>query len=236
MRHILAIGHRGAAAHAPENTLLSFQTAWKMGADMIELDIRSTADGHVVCIHDEDLVRTCHTQGRVGETTLEVLRSLDAGRGERIPLLSEVLDFARGRVMVNIEIKEQGVELAALDMVAEREMLNEVLFSSFIYETLVRIRDRETEAKTGMLYAKPPDDPVAKALEIKADAMNPLFLTVTPELVERAHSAGLKVYVWTVNDADVMTELLAIGVDGIISDMPDLARTVVDEYVAGLAR
>jgi glycerophosphoryl diester phosphodiesterase len=101
----VVIGHRGSSAYAPENTLLSYETAWKMKADMVELDVHSTADGGLVCIHDEDVSRTTNGKGLVAELTLKELRRLDAGKGQKVPLLSEVLDLARGRFGVNIEIK-----------------------------------------------------------------------------------------------------------------------------------
>ncbi len=230
MARPIVVGHRGAAAYAPENTLKSFEMAWKMGADMIELDIQSTADGRIVCIHDYELERTCGHTGLVHETDYDIIRTLDAGEGEHVPLLSEVLDFCKGKIGVNIEIKEPGVEEQALRLVQERDMLDAVLFSSFLHGTLQNLRELDTDAKTGVLYSEPPDDPVKHALSLDANAINPLFFTIVPELVESAHSAGLKVYPWTVNDEDMMLELLKIGVDGIISDMPDLAVRVVKDY------
>ncbi|MHA1771919.1 MAG: glycerophosphodiester phosphodiesterase [Candidatus Thorarchaeota archaeon] len=231
MRDRLVIGHRGAAAHAPENTLLSFETAWKMGADMVELDIQFTSDGQIVCAHDYDLSRICGLDALIHDTDYDTIRSLDAGRGEHIPLLSEVLDFCKGKVGVNIEIKEPGVEEPAYQLVQERHMLDDVLFSSFFHDTLRNIRAIDSKAKIGILYNDHLENTIQYATDLKANAINPLFFTITPELVEEAHKAGIKVYAWTVNDEDMMEELLKIGVDGLITDLPDLAARVVDAFL-----
>ncbi len=230
MRKRLVIGHRGASAHAPENTLLSFETAWKMGADMVELDIQSTRDGKIVCIHDYDLNRIGGLDSLVHETDHSTLLSLDVGGGQHIPLLSEVLELCKGKLGVNIEIKEPGIEKQAFSLVEEYDMVQDVLFSSFFHDSLRVIRELSDEVQTGILYNEPPDDPIAYAEKFKANAINPLFFTITPEVVESAHSSGLKVFPWTVNDEDMMKELLKIGVDGIITDLPDLAVRVVDDF------
>ncbi|MHA1652851.1 MAG: glycerophosphodiester phosphodiesterase [Candidatus Thorarchaeota archaeon] len=231
MRDVLVIGHRGAAAHAPENTLSSFETAWKMGADMVELDIQLTSDGEMVCVHDYDLERVCGVKQLVSETSLEEIRRLDAGDGSRIPLLAEVLDFCRGKIGVNIEIKVPDIEEQALNMVLERDMRDSVMFSSFFQQTLRHLRELDSFIQTGVLYSEPPESPVQYALDFGATSINPLFFTLTPKIVEQAHDAGLKVFPWTVNDEDMILEMLKMGVDGIISDMPDVAARVVDLFL-----
>ncbi|MFX1369536.1 MAG: glycerophosphodiester phosphodiesterase, partial [Promethearchaeota archaeon] len=104
MRTQLVIGHRGASSEAPENTMKSFRIAWEIGADMVELDVQETADGHIICMHDYDVSATTSGNGMVSELDLEEIQSFDAGENERVPLLSEVLDFALNRIMLNIEV------------------------------------------------------------------------------------------------------------------------------------
>ncbi len=227
----MVIGHRGAPAQAPENTLLSFETALRMGADMIELDIQQTADGHIVCIHDEEVDRTTDGHGNVCELTYDQIRALDAGSGQRIPLLTEVLDFAKGKIGVNIEIKAPNIEERALKMVKERNMLGEVIFSSFLHKSLVKVKSLEPRAFTAVLYSSEMDDVVTYAKGLGADAINPLFFILDEETIRTAHEAGLRVYPWTLNDEEFITEYVRLGVDGVISDMPDLAAKVIDELL-----
>jgi glycerophosphoryl diester phosphodiesterase len=228
----VVIGHRGSSAYAPENTLLSYETAWKMKADMVELDVHSTADGGLVCIHDKDVSRTTNGKGLVAELTLKELRSLDAGKGQKVPLLSEVLDMARGKFGVDIEIKVPDVEKTILKLVKERRMLGSIIFSSFIHTTLIVIRGLTSEAITAVLYEESMDDPVTYARDLKANAISPLFLILEPAIVRAARNAGLRVYPWTVNDGDIMAEFLNMGVDGLITNYPDVGVRAVEDYLA----
>ncbi len=231
MRDIIIIGHRGAAAHAPENTLQSFETALRMGADMVELDVQMTKDGHLVCIHDYEVDRTTNGSGQVCEMTLEEIKSLDTGRGQTIPLLSEVLDFAKGRIGVNIEIKVPDVEEQLLKLVRERDMLDEVIFSSFFHSSLSIIKVLEPNAVIAVLFNSEIENVVQYAKNLNADAINPLFLITTAGLIEEAHQQGLKVFPWTINDKEIMREFFVLGVDGIITDMPGHAVNVLDEFL-----
>ncbi len=210
--------------------MLSFETAWKLKADMVELDVRATSDGQLVCIHDSDVSRITGTSGLIAEMTLKEVRRLDAGRGQKIPLLGEVLDYARGRLAVDIELKVTGIEESLLGLVREREMIGSVIFSSFLHSTLEHLRDLDKEAKTAVLYSEPMDDPVQYALNLESNAINPLFYILEPEHVRLAHESGLKTYPWTVNDAEMMTQLLSMNVDGLVTDCPDIAVQVFDSY------
>ncbi len=225
------IAHRGASGYAPENTLKAFKTAWKMSADMIELDAQQTSDGCLVCIHDFELPRTTNGEGYVGEITYREIKELDAGQGEKVPLLSEVLDFARGRIGVNIEIKALNVEKRILELVTEREMLDSVMFSSFMHNTVRVVKNLNTSARTAIILSEPRDDAVRYTLGLGANAINPPFETLTPELVMSAHEAHLEVFPYTMNDASSMRKLLSIGVDGLITDLPDVCVKVVETFL-----
>lgn len=231
MRRILVIGHKGAAGSAPENTLKSFEMAYNMGADMIELDLQQTSDGYLVCIHDYEVSKTTNGEGLVHELTLAEIQSLDAGEGQTIPLLSEVLDLARGRLGVNIDLKVPGVEAELLSLVGDREMIRSVIFSSFFHGTLSEIRDISTEATTAVLFDTEIEDVATYAHDLRANAINPLFSSVNDEMVQAAHEKGLRVLPFTVNDEEVMRNLLHMGVDGIITDLPAIAARVVDSYL-----
>ncbi len=225
----IIIGHKGASGYAPENTLLSFKRALELGAKMIELDVHETIDGELVCIHDSTVDRTTNGTGEVHTLTYKELLTLDAGEGESVPLLADVLKFASGRIQVNIELKVIGVEQTLLDMINRLEMLQEVIISSFYHGTLQIIRELNNSIQTAILINTRKKDLVQYTLDYRANAINPLYELVTPELVDEAHQAILKVYPWTVNDTQVMRELLAFGIDGLITDFPDKAVSILKE-------
>ena len=149
-------GHRGAMGYAPENTFASFERAIELGVDAIELDVHLTADGEVVVIHDHELDRTTDGDGILGEKTLAELKSLDAGRrfgdeyiGQRIPTLGETLEWARGRCVLDIEIKGgpwpyAGIEAKVVDLIREHEMVDQTIVISFEHPTVARVRGRGT--------------------------------------------------------------------------------------------
>ena len=223
----VVIAHKGASGYAPENTLLSFRRALDLGAHMIELDLRETLDGELVCIHDPTVDRTTNGTGEIHELRYKELRGLDAGEGEHIPLLTEVLRLASGKIKVNIDLKVIEVEKKLLDLIEDYKMVQDVFVSSFFHGTLRVLRDLSENVKTGILIEVPNDNLVSYALDFDVNAINPHHKLITPELVEEAHSVGLKVYPWTVNDLQTMKELLTLGVDGLITDYPDRAAGVI---------
>ncbi|MFW9976049.1 MAG: glycerophosphodiester phosphodiesterase [Candidatus Thorarchaeota archaeon] len=225
----IVIGHKGASGHAPENTLLSFKRAFELGAQMIELDVHETIDGELVCIHDSTVDRTTNGTGEVHQLTYKELLALDAGEGESIPLLTDVLKFASGRLQVNVELKVIGVEQKLLDMIDQLKMHQDVIISSFYHGTLNTIREFSNTIQTAILVNTFKKDLVLYALDNRVNAINPLYELVTPGLVNEAHHSTLKVYPWTVNDTHVMRELIAIGVDGVITDFPDKLASILRE-------
>ena len=136
MKNQLVIAHRGASGLAPENTMLAFRTAYNVGAHMIELDVQQTADGKLVCIHDYDVDRTTNGSGAIVELSFREIQELDAGKGEKIPSLDEVLDYVRGRMKINIELKVLDIEKEILSMVQKRNMISDVIVSSVSYTHL----------------------------------------------------------------------------------------------------
>jgi glycerophosphoryl diester phosphodiesterase len=224
------IAHRGASQRAPENTVTAFTIARAIGADLVELDARRTSDGVVVVHHDARL-----EDGRA-------VASLAASALPRhIPTLAQALDACAGMV-VNVEIKNTPGEPdhdphdihldAILDVVRAGRPLDEVLVSSFNASTIARVHDREPALATAQLtFAL--DDPVAMVRDVARAghrALHPFDLTVDAALVALAHRAGLAVNVWTVDDESRMRALVAMGVDGICTNVPDVARGVVDSF------
>lgn len=229
----LGIAHRGASGRAPENTHAAFAAALALGAEAIELDVQLSADGELVVIHDETLERTTDGAGPVGDRTAAELAALDAGswfapefRGERIPLLADVIAQVRDRVTLNVEIKsarDLGViepKLAAL--VAAERATEWIVFSSFHAEAVRGMRAYAPWARLGVLCDEDPRTRgLALAGEVGAELVIPGRRWVDARVVEEAHVRGYDVWVWTVNEPGEIRRLLALGVDAIFSDYPE---------------
>jgi glycerophosphoryl diester phosphodiesterase len=225
MQKILRIGHRGAAGYAPENTLASFRKALELRVDMIELDIHRCASGELVVIHDDTLDRTTNGSGEVALHTYAELRALDAGDGETIPLLSEVLDLVDRKAALNIELKGSDTAplLPLIDAcISGRGWLPEhFLLSSFDHLVLWKIKEQDARLRTGALAAALPEGFAAFAREMQAYAVNVPFAAATKEFVDDAHRRELMVYAYTVNVPADIERMRSLGVDGIFSDYPD---------------
>jgi len=229
----LVIAHRGASAHRPENTLPAFELAVAQCADMIETDLHRTRDGAIVITHDEDL-SGLGGRGEIAGATLAEIRSLDAGGGEPVPTLDEILDRFGPRIAFNLELKRatdadyDGLEAQALEAVEARGLLGRTLWSSFYDTVLARLRALAPDARVGLLISsRYPIHIVERARELGAEAIHPEASVVSAALVEEAHAAGLAVYVFTVDDPAQMRQLLALGVDGLFTNHPDRMRALV---------
>ncbi len=227
MKNQLVVAHRGASGLAPENTMAAHLVAFRAGAHMIETDVQETEDGKLVCIHDFDVDRTTNGSGAIAELSYREIRELDAGDGEKIPSLEEVLDYTRGKLKLNIELKVTDIEKKVLDLVKKRKMIPDVMISSFLHGTLVSTRNLDTEVSTAVLVTKLRDDMISYVNELEANSLNPNHKTITPDLVKDAHNANILLFPWTVNDAPRMQVLYRMGVDGIITDFPDVAIKVL---------
>jgi glycerophosphoryl diester phosphodiesterase len=220
---LLCIGHRGARGHEPENTLRSVRRALDLGADGIEIDVHSL-DGELLVIHDHSLDRTTTGSGLLRRHTLAQVRLLDAGKGERIPLLREVLDTVDRRVLVNIELKGHSTAAPVLEVVREYIATRgwsprDFLISSFRRAELRALRG--CGLPIGILFARSPRLFRRLARALDAWSINVSLPHVTPGLVSRAHASGLNLLVYTVNDRAAMDRLQKMGVDGIFTDYPD---------------
>jgi glycerophosphoryl diester phosphodiesterase len=232
--HVWVCGHRGAMGHCPENTMASFERGLALGADWIELDVHLSRDDALIVIHDETLDRTTNGHGLVREHTLAELRTLDAGGGQRIPTLDEVLAWAREReTIVDIEIKNapvyyDGIEQRVVTALDRSGMTQQAIVISFDHAAVQRVKSLEPRTTTGVLYTcRPLDGGVAMARAVNADAVLPFWAYVTREDVDTAHAAGLWVAPWATSDAAVMRELIASGVDAIGTNHPDVLRRVL---------
>ncbi|UCC58905.1 MAG: glycerophosphodiester phosphodiesterase [Candidatus Bathyarchaeum sp.] len=220
---MLRIGHRGARAYEVENTLRSFERAIELGVDAVELDVRRTKDGRVVVIHDDRVDRTTDGSGLVSELTLEEIKGFVTENGERVPTLGEVLDFVGGRVKVLIELKEVGVEEEVVGFVREKGLVEKVIVISFLEEALRRVRELDEDIVTGLIYVRH-KNPIKAALELKAEYLLSLYRFTHSADVRKAHEAGLKVIVWTINKPEEVAIYKKKGVDGITTDKPDILK------------
>ena len=220
---VLRIGHRGAAGHEPENTLLSLNKAVELGCDMTEIDVHVCKSGEVVVIHDEEVLRTTNEPGFVSQLTLDELKSLDAGKGEKIPTLEEVLKTFKGKIQLNIELKGGMTPVPVFRIVENSGWSpDEILITSFNWDMLDHYRELDREARLGPLAHENVFHASRYALKIDAYCVNPLHHLCRQTFVTKAHKKGLKIFPWTVNESFDIGKMKDFGVDGIISDFPDL--------------
>ncbi len=222
---LFCFGHRGARGHEPENTLRSVRKALALGARGIEVDVYCV-EGRLVVIHDDTLARTTNGRGLVMKQTFAHLRSLDAGKGERIPTLEEIFDTVDHRAIINVELKgpRTAAPVAAL---VERYVkkhswrYDEFLISSFDHDQLAALRELSAGIPIGVLFEKIPAQPFALAQKLAAVSVHPPLSAVSTRFVLAAHRRGLKVFVYTVNRTSDITRMRTVGVDGVFSDFPD---------------
>jgi len=216
------MGHRGAKAYEPENTLRSVRKALDLGVQAVEIDIHLSRDGRLIVIHDATVDRTTNGKGRVSDLSWEELRPLDAGLGEPLPGLEEVVALVRGRVHLFIELKDpQAVEpLAAFfsthDLFAEAHVI------SFWHPSLKKLRQIEPRIRTGVLFVGCPVDAPALAAAADATALVLNYQYVTPVLVQAARKAGQGVAVWNIDTVAELLPVLPLEVDYVGSNAPDI--------------
>ncbi|MBQ62530.1 MAG: glycerophosphodiester phosphodiesterase [Gammaproteobacteria bacterium] len=221
MPALLCIGHRGACGHEPENTLSSFSLAITMGSPWIELDVFSV-EGELLVIHDDSLERTTNGDGEVMTSSLEYLRSLDAGGHQQIPFLHEVTELVDQRCGINIELKGPDTALPVsrfLTTLCDEGWDSQAfLLSSFDHAELERADPR---FRRGALFHRAVPDYFNSTSDLGAYSINLSSRLITQKLIDEAHHNNLKVYVYTVNDLDEIRQMEALGVDGIFTDFPD---------------
>lgn len=220
--NFICIGHRGAMGYRPENTLAAFELAIDQGCTWLELDVHVCED-QLVVIHDDALDRTTNGTGSVAAAAFEYVRGLDAGDGEQVPTLEEVIDCVGGRAAINVELKGKHTAApvcALLDRYCEADLTTEhFLLSSFDHEELARA---DTRYRRGALFSRRSrGDRVAKAVALGAWSINLDLSIVDADSVHAAHESGLTVLVYTVNERPDIRRMMDLGVDGIFCNFPD---------------
>ncbi|MBN1455796.1 MAG: glycerophosphodiester phosphodiesterase [Methanomicrobia archaeon] len=222
------IAHRGARIEEPENTLRAIRRAAECGADLVEIDLRQSKDHELVVIHDATLERTTNGAGLVAAHTLQQLQGLDAGKGEHMPRLAEVLSLvARLRIGLVIELKEPGIEEAVAHDVVSGVMAQSVIIASFFHPALLTVRTYAPLVKTGIILSALPVYPVQVALDARADIIFQRYPRLTRDYVEAAAKQGIEIYAWVINTREDFERAAALGVTGIATDNPCLFTRAV---------
>jgi glycerophosphoryl diester phosphodiesterase len=231
---MLKVGHRGASGIAPENTKAAFLKSIELGLDMVELDIQLTKDNNLIVFHDYDLKRIAGLDEKIGNMTLIELKEIDIGSwfsdefsDERILTLKEVINLLKDKMKINIEIKinQQKSEIIMaklLDILKEEEYEEGVIISSFDHRILKLIKRKNYSLRTAVLIGALPVNPIRLIQEAEADGIHPHYLTVNRALVEEVKDYGYFINTWTVNSKEEVDRLVKLGVDGIMSDYPEL--------------
>lgn len=217
------IAHRGAGG--PENTMLAFRKALELGADAVECDVHLSKDGEAIVIHDDTLERTTNGHGRVADLTCKELKVFDAGGGERLPTLEDLLEFAAGRLMVFIEIKAAASVPRTAELVIKYGKCHGYTrfpVIGFDWDTLVAVKRIDNNILIG---ASPPERRIPPDFMSRAESagmwsVNPCIDILTQEMVDDAHRHGLKLITWTANTSEQIAKAKTLKVDGIISDSP----------------
>ena len=215
-------GHRGAAKLEPENTCLSIQKAIDLGVDQIEIDVHLTRDQHLVVIHDQTVDRTTDGWGAVSDLSLQEIKQLDAGKGEKIPTLQEVVDVIQGRVILQIELKGLATAEPVVNLIEKNSIESDVILTSFVHDRLCKGRHLNSDIALGALWSTPPDDACQQALEIGVEAIHIQHQNIDVDLVREAHLHGLKVRAWNPDTVPEIQQVIDLGVDAVGSNRPDL--------------
>lgn len=218
---IEVIGHRGAASYEPENTMSSFKKAIELGVDTIELDVRLTKDKELIVLHDQELDRTTNGRGLAENFTLQEIKKLDAGKGQQIPTLQEVVDLGYGKVDLQIELKGGNTERPAVEIIKKYDTDNFML-TSFHHNRILAAKRLLPSIKTGAIIVGLPVNVKEMVKAADADRLLINYFTVEQETVKSIHDIGKSISVWNVDDEDPIDRMIKMKVDGIGSNKPDI--------------
>ncbi|MFJ1730089.1 glycerophosphodiester phosphodiesterase [Streptomyces sp. NPDC088254] len=220
--NFLTIGHRGVMGVEPENTLRSFVAAERAGLDVVELDLHLSKDGALVVMHDADVDRTTDGSGPIADLTLDELRALDAGRGERVPVFEEVLEAVS--LPVQAEIKDVRAARALAEVMRARALVDRVEVSSFHDEAVAEIARLVPGVRTALVGSRYGVDIVERAVAVGAATVCLDIRRLTLEIVERARAQGLRIFGWVVNTPEHLRLVRALELDGATTDRPEIKQ------------
>ena len=238
-RTVEITGHRGSKVRAPENTLSAVRDAITEGADFAEIDVQTTADGVVVLFHDDDFMRVASLNRRLRDINYSELKDIDVGSwfapefaSERIPTLEDVIDLARGRIKLNIELKytwpDPALSEKVTNIIRRKGFFAECVVSSLNFPAVTKIKQSFPELTTGFIVLTAAGD----LSRMEADFLSISAARASTRLVRQLHNHGRAVHVWTVNDINNVISMVEMGVDNIITDYPQEVRGFIHEWQA----
>lgn len=221
------IAHRGASGHAPENTLLAFKQAISIGCNGIEMDVRLSKDNRAIVIHDSTINRTTNGKGKVAKMTLEEIKKNHCAEKQKIPLLEEVLELCQNKIKFFIELKSPGTPEAVNKIISNYKIVQDVVIISFNFNLLKEIKKLNPQIEIGYLFKNYWLDYFLKpfwnqAKKIRLSRICPRFDIITPQMTNKAHELGLKVYVWGINDKKLADKMKILEADEIATDFPKI--------------
>ena len=211
----------------PENTLLAFREALALGVDGCECDLRVTADGQGVILHDATVDRTTDGAGEVAAMTFDDLRRLDAGKGELVPTLAEAANLICPQALLRLELKAPNTPALAVKVLGELCFSDRVVYSSFDPALLTKVRALQPQARLRFIFGKPDAERMARVRELGLEGFDVEYHFISPDLIARYHREGLSIAAWTPDDPDEMRRLITLGIDEIITNRPDVLFDVL---------
>ncbi len=219
-RPFAIVGHRGAAGLEPENTIKSIKRALEIGVDIIEIDVRSTKDGALILLHDEDFKRLAGVKLKARDLLLNEIKEKITIKGEEVATLEDAISVINGKVGLFIEVKEPETTLKIIDLIKAYNATSWIAIISFFDEALITARKLLPDIITGLIYARPPGR-IFEAKKLGANIVLPRYTIATKKANSLAHKLGLYVVAWTVNDIKVANRLIQSKIDAIATDYPD---------------
>ena len=226
--------HRGTSYYEPENTLRAFRRALEMGADRIEVDVRLTADGHIIALHDETVDRTTNGSGYARDMTLREIKRLDAGKGERIPTLREIIKLVRDRADLLIDVKDHGMEDKLAETILNEDLIEDVVFISSP-NIIRRLKEICNEFQICPYYRFVADDPIDMnaVKRLRADWVYVRWMKINRRLVSLLHRSGVRIFASIPDDVKaeefdaIIGDLYEMEVDELVTGRPDLAYAYI---------
>ena len=229
---VLLIAHRGASKIAPENTLKAFQKAIDLKADYVEFDVHASKDGEIVIMHDENTSRTTGHKGSISDMTLKELKELDCGEGEQIPTLRELINIAKGKIGLQLEIKAKGLAEKIVAQLREADLIESTIISAFDHEELLEVQKIEPKLRlSALVLGIKKNKTLREAIENKFFAVHPLYKFVNEKFLENAHQNNIKINAWTVDSKVRMRKLIEMGIDGIITNDIVVANEILNRKI-----
>ena len=238
LKYPIVFAHRGASSFAPENSLPAFEKAIKMGCDGIELDVRRSADGHIIVFHDRHTYRMTRVRGNIHKLNLSDIRSLSLKQSdfptEKIPTLQEILDLAGKNVLINIDVKKEnfsnnGFEEKILQIIDDFKCINNIIISSFNPFLLKKIALLNPRIHLGFIFRNRSSMMMLNGHPVRS--LHARFPILSKNYMTNLYQRSSKVYAWTVDEGKKMIELIKKGVDGIITNKPELYLQIKSELI-----